>query len=100
MHEGYGAEGVAAILESLPFPSMEPIYAGRPLTGGERAALAAFLAQAAGQAPAPGSGRLVRDAAFGVAALFGAVALFGHGRLRGVRRNLVEQSRQRKGEGR
>ncbi|MCM2264765.1 MAG: c-type cytochrome, partial [Desulfuromonadales bacterium] len=44
MFENFGDEGIADILETLPFPSMEPIYATRPLTDEEQADLRAFFA--------------------------------------------------------
>ncbi len=39
------------LLETLPFPTMVPVYDGKPLTPGERAALAAFLLETARQGP-------------------------------------------------
>ena len=47
-----GASGVGAMLASLPFPTMTPIYADQPLTKDEQASLAAFLKTASGKAPA------------------------------------------------
>ena len=40
------------LLEALPFPSMTPVYEGRPLTPAERADLVAYLIPAAGKGPA------------------------------------------------
>jgi hypothetical protein len=62
------------ILEALPFPSMEPLYAGRPLDPAERADLAAFLARAAG-VPPPGAGAFLAWSAAGAALLLALVAL-------------------------
>ena len=39
------------LLEALPFPSMTPVYEGRPLTAAERADLVAYLIPAAGKGP-------------------------------------------------
>ena len=47
----YGAEGLDAALADLSFPTMKPLYAGRPLKPEERAHLAAFLRTAGSAAP-------------------------------------------------
>lgn len=98
MYEDYGAEGVAAILESLPFPSMEPIYASRPLTPSEQADVAAFLAKVAGRPPIQAGGQVAGDVAVGVALVLGLLVLFGWGRFRGGRQPLVDRARRGKGE--
>jgi mono/diheme cytochrome c family protein len=64
--DGLDAPAVDSLLQDLPFPSMTPVYADRPLTPPERADLAAFFGQVAG-APPPG--------ALGVAGYAGALAL-------------------------
>ena len=97
MYESYGDEGVLSLLETLPFPSMEPIYASRPLTAEEQADVTAFLAQVAGQPPLQAGGQVAWHVAVGLAALVGLLILFGWGRLNGVRRPLVEGLRQGKG---
>jgi mono/diheme cytochrome c family protein len=97
LHENFGAEGVADILTSLPFPSMEPIYATRPLTSEERADLGAFFATATG-APVARDGLLLGEVLSGTAILFGVVMLFGRERLRGVRRSLVNRVHNQGGE--
>ena len=43
-----GPEGVDATLQTLFFPTMQPIYNARPLTPEEQAALKAFLQQSSG----------------------------------------------------
>ncbi len=48
---GLDPEAVDGLLESLPFPSMTPVYEGRPLTPAERADLVAFLVPAVTQGP-------------------------------------------------
>jgi mono/diheme cytochrome c family protein len=51
-YASFGGDALGTLLEDLPFPSMTPVYAGRPLTPRERADLVAFLAAAGGRAPA------------------------------------------------
>jgi mono/diheme cytochrome c family protein len=98
--EAYGADGVASILESLPFPSMAPIFAKRPLTTSERADLSAFFRRVNGRRPAQIGETLVWQVAAGVVILLILAAIFGRGRLRTVRRSLVAQAKSRKGEAR
>lgn len=66
-------EATDAILQALPFPSMAPLYEGRPLTPSERADLTAFFLQVAGKPPPGGA------AVAGWAALVAAVLLAGMG---------------------
>ena len=98
MYADYGAEGVASILESLPFPSMEPIYASRPLSATEQADVTAFLAEVAGQPPFQAGRQVAVHVAVGVAIVAGLLILFGWGRLKGVRQPLVDRARKGKGE--
>lgn len=96
MYINYEAEGVLSLLESLPFPSMEPIYATRPLTLEERHDLTAFFAQEAGQqSPPPKS--LIGPLLLGVIIVFAIVALLGLRRLKGVRQPLIDQVRKQRG---
>ncbi len=44
-------EALDGLLETLPFPTMTPIYDGHPLTVAERSDLVAFLIPAAGKGP-------------------------------------------------
>lgn len=90
----YGAEGVASILQTLPFPSMEPIYAARPLIDAEQRDLGAFFAAVAGAQPAAVGVTFLRQAGGALLALAVVLYIFGRGRLRSVRRQLVEQARQ------
>jgi mono/diheme cytochrome c family protein len=94
----YGPDGVASILESLPFPSMEPIFSNHPLTATERADLGAFFRLVNGRQPVLIQGTLVWQVAVGVVLLLVLAAIFGRGRLLTVRRSLVERARRRKGE--
>lgn len=92
IHEDYGPEGVASILETLPFPSMEPIYAGRPLTPSEQADLVAFFAEVSGAEAVSIDKVLMMQAGAGVALLLILAAVVWRGRLRTVRRSLVEKA--------
>lgn len=85
-----GPEGIASILRTLPFPTMQPIYRNRSLTAPEQAGLLAFLAQAS-RAERPGSSLwiLVLIAAGGAAALFVLTFLIWRRRALAVRRTLV-----------
>lgn len=86
----YGAEGLDAALADLPFPTMKPLYAGRPLKPEERAHIAEFLRMAGSAAPEDRWGTPSLAAAAGFAAVLILLAGLGRGRLKGVRRPLVE----------
>lgn len=96
LYADYGAEGVAALLESLAFPSMEAIYSSRPLTETERLDLTAYFSQVAEQ-PAPAATSLAGPILLGVVIVFAVVALMGLRRLKGVRQPLVDQVRKQRG---
>jgi mono/diheme cytochrome c family protein len=51
---GMDPEMLDGLLESLPFPSMGPVYAGRALTPAERADLAAYFTEAVKSGPPRG----------------------------------------------
>ena len=96
--DDYGAEGMADTLGDLAFPSMEPIYATRPLTAEEQADVGAFLAKTAEEAQLPAVGRMAGHVAIGLAVISALLVVFGRGRLQGVRRPLVLGVRTGKGE--
>ena len=96
LYTDYEAEGVMAVLESLAFPSMEAIYATRPLTEAERLDLTAFFAQTAEQ-QAPAAKSLAGLILLGIVIVFVIVALMGLRRLKGVRQPLVDQVRKQRG---
>jgi mono/diheme cytochrome c family protein len=79
-----GAEGLAAIVASAPFPVMQIAYEGREVTAEEARALAGFLqrvdAQSASQKPASYGGRLLIGGVIGVVVLAGLFSLLGSGR--------------------
>lgn len=92
IYEDYGAEGVASILEELPFPSMEPIYAERPLTSSEQADLMAFFADITDSEPVRIDKVLLLQTGAGVVLLLILAAVLWRGRLSTVRRSLVEKA--------
>jgi mono/diheme cytochrome c family protein len=96
LYENFGEEGIAEVLASLPFPTMEPIYATRPLTADEQHALGVYFAGVSG-APVINDRLLLIEVASGVLVLLGVVLLFGWGRLQDVRRSLVERASNQKG---
>ncbi len=96
LYTDYSKEGVMGVLESLAFPSMEAIFASRPLTEQERLDLSAFFAQAAEQ-KAPPATSLAGPILLGVVIVFAIVALMGLRRFKGARQPLVEQVRKQRG---
>ncbi|KAB2891045.1 MAG: c-type cytochrome [Desulfobulbaceae bacterium] len=95
--DDYGAEGIVGTLDDLTFPSMEPIYATRPLTAEEQADVGAFLAKTAEEAQLPTVSRMTGHVAIGLAVISALLVVFGRGRLQGVRRPLVLGVRTGKG---
>ncbi len=92
LYENYGREGVEGVLQSVgSFPSMEAIYANRPLTEAEQADLLAFLEQTSQLAATPTAGTLFLQVLLGVAALFGLNLLVGMKRIRSVRQKLASR---------
>jgi hypothetical protein len=63
--EGLPPEAIDGLLQDLPFPTMVPVYAGRALTPGERADLAAFLSGLSGTPGPSGQGIAVIATAIG-----------------------------------
>lgn len=75
-----GQQGLAAVLAGLPFPSMQSIYATRPLTPAEQADLLAFFARADQEGRPPLTQRhllFILGGGVGLAGvLFGGMAFF------------------------
>ncbi|MDY0212129.1 MAG: c-type cytochrome [Desulfuromonadaceae bacterium] len=94
--ENFGEQGVLSVLKSLPFPSMIPIYATRPLTSQEQLDLAAFFAEVSGRQTPEISRRMTRDVLIAGGSFLGLIGLLGWRRLSGVRQPLLQKSRQRK----
>lgn len=91
--ERYGA-GLAAAIESAPFPTMQPLFANAAITPQEAANLAAFVTQAATAERPSDSVRKLLLLGFGGAVFLAAAGLFAwRKRLTGVRRPLVDRSR-------
>ena len=93
IYENYGKEGIASILESLPFPSMEAIFASRPLSETERSDLLAYFEQVAELSETPGSGLLALQVIIGVVVLLGLTLLTGLRRIKAVRQPLIDRQR-------
>jgi hypothetical protein len=90
--EGLDADAVSGMLEDPPFPTMAPLYAGRPLTPDERADVAAFLLQASGK-PSPGGARVAAWAALLVAVALGALGVVARRRPGSARAELLARAR-------
>lgn len=92
-----GEQGLRAVLETIPFPTMAPIFASRQLTAAERRDLIAFLASAAADdRPGRQAGKLL-GLSLGLAGLLVLLAFAVWGRpLYGTRRSLIDRSTGRK----
>jgi ubiquinol-cytochrome c reductase cytochrome c subunit len=93
----YGPEALDTVLTTLFFPTMNPLFAARLLSPGERADVEAFLAGVSGPAPAA-TARMFLLGLLLFAAFVVAIASFGRSRLRGVRAALVRRARSSGGE--
>jgi mono/diheme cytochrome c family protein len=93
----YGEGGLASVLASVPFPTMSPIFARRPLAPEEQADLRAFIQQAAVTGrPPQAMGRLAGFAVGGAAVLLLVAQFTWRRRLRGVRRRMLAQGASRR----
>lgn len=88
----FGEAGLATLLQTLPFPTMRPVYENAPLTDEERSNLLAYLQTTSSLRPASSTGQVALLAGGVFALLLGAVQLAWRRRLRAVRRPLVEAS--------
>lgn len=88
-----GPEGIQSALNTLYFPAMVPLYKTRPLTVDEQQDLAAFLQQASAAAPPRVTGQVIAIAGLIFVLLLLVFWWVGRGRLRGVRRRLVDNAR-------
>ncbi len=93
LYEEYGADGVEGVLESLEFPSMEAIYAGKPLTAEEMADLVVFFEHTAELSTTPGNGKLALLVIVGVIILLGLTLLAGKRRMKAARQPLIDRQR-------
>lgn len=94
MFEDYGAEGIAGVLESLEFPSMEAIYADRPLTETEQVDLVAYFEQTSKLSATPDDGKLALLVIIGVAIILALTFVIGLRRLKAVRQPLIDRQRK------
>lgn len=92
-YENYGREGVEGVLLTLSFPSMEAIYADRPLTDSELADMLVFLEQTSQLSVVPGNGTLILQVFIGVILLVGLTMLIGLRRIRAARQPLIDRQR-------
>lgn len=94
-YEKYGGEkGLTAVLATVPFPTMAPIFTRRPLTEAEQADLVAFLKDAPNQERPGGAARNLLLLSFvAVVLIAGAGLVIWRRRLDGVRKPLVDRSR-------
>lgn len=89
----YTGPGLAAILASPPFPTMQPIFGSKPLTPNEQADLVAYLAEATATArPARAARRLAGLAGAGAALLFALAAVTWRRRLVAVRDPMIRRA--------
>lgn len=96
----FGPDALAVVVRTLFFPTMDPVFTGRPLTPAEQRDLTAFFARAAASPPPrPITARLLLAALVLLAAAAGLVGWLGRARLRGVRAGLVAGARRRSREG-
>lgn len=95
----YGETGLATVLSTIPFPTMNPIFGtAHPLTPEEQAHLRAFLQQASVAERAPETiGLLVLFAIAGTAVIVGGAHLAWRRRLDSVRRPMVAMRRGLRG---
>jgi cytochrome c2 len=91
VYRRFGQAGLASALETLPFPTMQGVFQGKPLTQTEQADLLAFFAQE-NQQNAASTGSTWNFAWTGLGGfivLTGASQLLWRKRLNGVRKRLV-----------
>ena len=91
----FGESGLASILASIPYPTMNPIFSSRPLTAEEQAHLVAFLKTALPERSSEAVGQLVTLAGLAAALLLGLAELLWARRLPAVRRPMVAGQRPR-----
>jgi len=90
IYKRYGEDGLASVLETLPFPSMKPIYQNRPLTPEERAHLLAFFREIADEPPTRAGGTPILFGGLGALVLLGLAQLLWRRRLTEVHQALAK----------
>ncbi len=92
----FGEAGLATVLQTLPYPTMQPTFANAPLTPEEQANLRAFFQTTATLQPVSSTRQIGLLAVAIFVALMAVVGLAGRGRLMGVRQPLVAKNRGRR----
>jgi mono/diheme cytochrome c family protein len=92
----YGDAGLGAIISNEPFLSMRPQYMNNPITAQETADLIAFIKSEGGQPEINRDPIVIGISLVGFLVIIIAMAFVWRGRLRSVRKQLVEDSRSRK----
>ncbi len=92
----FGDAGLVTILQTLPYPTMQPIFGNAPLSPEEQANLHAFLQTTATLQPVSSTWQVGLLALAIFVALMVLVQLFWRGRLRGVRQPLVAKYKGRR----
>lgn len=92
-----GPDGLNSALETLYFPAMTPLFAYRPLTPDERRNLAAYFQGVNGQQSGAPTTAIGAIALVGLLILIAATGLAGRGRVRSVRKALLERVRLQAG---
>lgn len=91
--ETYGKDGLSSVLKDIPFPTMQPVYAGKPITDDEIANLTEFIGSVATSNATPKS---FKSSAFlifaGIIIFVAAMQIAWGGRLKNVRKTLVNKS--------
>lgn len=99
LYTNFGADGVSAVLESLPFPSMQPYYRDRPLTQAEIDDLTAFFGETVEAGTIPPD-RLPLWVIIALLIVAGITILAARRRMQsGVGQSLIDQQRQHLSKG-
>ncbi len=94
----FGQDGMASILASLPFPTMQPIYQQKPLTTEEQAQLNAFFQLAANKTPRKFTMEIALLSATGFLLMLFIAPVVWRKRLSEVRKSLLSQARTQRME--
>lgn len=92
----YGDVGLEGILSNLPFMTMRPLFANNTLTENERADIRAFIKASVGKPQVSKEPIIITISLAGFVAAMALSAFLWRNRLEGVRRPLIERSKNRK----
>lgn len=87
--KAFGKDALRSALTKIQFPTMEPLYATKPLTADEIADLIAFLESISEKDTMPAFGKGALFITGGVLLIFGLIQISWRGRLRDVRKNII-----------